>query len=86
MPGDHSQSSQLKGDLQLWQREVTAGVLHVQVYDERVRQVKAPHDRLDRDIAQKVDAVFLGLQRDTVAWKQGILATPPVRDSTFSLS
>ena len=38
--------------------------------------------RLEGEIVRNMEAVLLGLQRDTVIWNRGLFATPPVSSQT----
>lgn len=50
-------------------------------YTEMIHKIKA---QFEAEVVRPVEAVMLGLNRDTVYWQKGLLSTPPVRPQASS--
>ena len=46
-----------------------------QEYKEKMQKIKA---QFEAEVVRPVEAVILGLNKDTVYWQKGLLSTPPV--------
>ena len=53
---------------------------HAQVHDTKLKGIKVA---FEGKVVRPVEAVSLGLQKDTVYWQKGLLSSPPVSSQSF---